>query len=417
MNDLPFRLLGGPYPHETNQIVVSFPHLGMVTDELNRLNLGHHVARTSSLLDLALVELANPLAAAASLRETAAVVGQQPSPEAAIGAVLDALRQLFRAKYAGWAPPMGKNRTVGRLHGVQAVIHSGGGDPTALKAPLTSTPRPAGPGQGVRVGVLDTGLYAQPWLAGGWAAQYSDRLSTAATHEFPAGHATFVTGLILSQAAGATVEVHKVLGENGTAESWEVAEEIVRAGRSGLDVLNLSFACYTENGEPPLVLATAVDRIDSDVVVVAAAGNHGDVSGDDTADAALRPQAVKPAWPAALDDVIAVGAVTKEGQRAPFSPNAPWIDVHAEGVDVRSTYLEKAVGGPNSSPKTFPGGWAEWKGTSFAAALVSGAVAAATEPQRVSAADAARNLLSTLRHDGSAPVGDTQAKWLRLPLW
>src|SRR5206468_3690773 len=77
---------------------------------------------------------------------------------------------------------------------------------------------------------------------------------------------------------GATVDVRRVLDEHGQAESWTVANEIVRFGSSGLDVLNLSFVCYTEDGQPPLVLATAVDRLPSELVVVAAAGNHGDVA-------------------------------------------------------------------------------------------------------------------------------------------
>ena len=136
-------------------------------------------------------------------------------------------------------------------------------------------PRAAGPGRGVRIGVLDTRLYPQPWLAGGWAARYSDTLTDFSQTLTAEGHATFVTGLILRQAPGATVEVRGVLDEDGTAYSWDVAKAMVEFGRSGLDILNLSFSCYTEDGEPPLVLSAAVDRLPQDVVVVAAAGNHG----------------------------------------------------------------------------------------------------------------------------------------------
>src|SRR5205823_5768473 len=50
---------------------------------------------------------------------------------------------------------------------------------------------------------------------------------------------------------------------------------IVEFGRTGMDILNLSFACYTEDGQPPLALSTAIARLDPNIVVVAAAGNHG----------------------------------------------------------------------------------------------------------------------------------------------
>lgn len=416
MNDSDRRLYGGPYAHDENQIVVGLPHLKLVLDELRDVGVAHKVVRTSSLLDLALVELPRSDLAADALVPYARGLGPR-LPSDRIGVVLDGLRGRFGTRYAGWSPTLGKNRTVGQLHGAQEVIHSGG-DPVALGAPLAPPARSTGPGRGVRVGLLDTGLFCQPWLSGGWSARYSDQLSSDRVHPFAAGHATFVAGLILSQAGGATVECRRVFEDKGTAESWTVGEEIVRMGRSGLDVLNLSFACYTEDGQPPLVLATAVDRIDPDVVVVAAAGNHGDVRDRCGSGDLPGPQSTKPAWPAALDDVVAVGAADADGRRrAHFSPDAPWVDVHAAGVDVRSTYLDQASDRPGGRPRSFPGGWARWNGTSFAAGLVSGAVAASTEPGRVPASDSAQELLGALRTDGPAPLDDTEAPFLRLPLW
>ena len=58
-----------------------------------------------------------------------------------------------------------------------------------------------------------------------------------------------------------TVDVRGVLSDvDGESDSWTVAKEIVALGRDHVDVLNLSFVCYTEDGQPPLVLATAIDR-------------------------------------------------------------------------------------------------------------------------------------------------------------
>lgn len=398
------RSPGGPNRPLDNQIVVGLSQLGLVDRELDDRDVAHRVVKKSGLLDLALVEITNPRAAADRLRIPEAAP-HSPAPTDAVGEVLLALRQRFGRRYAGWTPVLGRNRAVEQFHGAQEVIH-GGGDPVALAEPLALPSRSTGPGRDVRVGLLDTGLFLQPWLAGAWSARYADRLPPQDRFPYAAGHATFVAGLILSQAPGATVEARRVFDDDGVADSWTVGEEIVRMGRSGIDVLNLSFACYTDDGRPPFVLATAVDRIDPDVVVVAAAGNQP----------VTEPATpLRPAWPAALDDVLAVGAVDARGRRAAFSPNGPWVDVHAAGVGVRSTYLEEASDPAEGRATRFPGGWAQWSGTSFAAGLVSGAVAAGTTPGRVTAREAAQDLLAAVRTDPT--VDDTGAGTLRLPLW
>jgi subtilisin family serine protease len=199
-----------------------------------------------------------------------------------------------------------------------------------------------------------------------------------------AGHATFIAGLVLQEAPGCVVVAHRVLSDQGLADSWAVAQEIVEHGREGLDVLNLSLFCHTDDGRPPLVLARAIERLPSETVVVAAAGNHDP---DDEGSADPRP----PAWPAALDGVVAVGA-TDGGKEASFSPRGvPWVDVLAPGVDRVSTYLRGTVTFDNEATDEFEG-LARWSGTSFAAASVSGAIAARTEPGRTSAREAWESL-------------------------
>jgi len=118
--------------------------------------------------------------------------------------------------------------------------------------------------------------------------------------------------------------------------------------------------------------------------VVAAAGNHGEPHA--ATDGRPAPNAAL--FPAALDNVIAVGALDGTGAAA-FTPRgagqadtAPWINVFAPGVDVVSTYLgdgapervlvENADG--SRSPVEFSG-WAAWSGTSFATGEITGAVA------------------------------------------
>lgn len=64
-----------------------------------------------------------------------------------------------------------------------------------------------------------------------------------------------------------------VEGANGRAIVKEHGEKV---GRSGVDIVNLSFACGISDGEPPPAIGTAIDLLDPEVVVVAAAGNHGE---------------------------------------------------------------------------------------------------------------------------------------------
>jgi len=394
--------------YAADELIVSSQHVGLIHQELTPAEADQDRTEVNPVLGLARVRLSTTATTGARL--VAEVRGRHPQekpPTDALDRVLWGLRHVFGDRFAGWAPPMGKNRFVGRVHGVGEISHGGGGDPVPTADPRPGA-RASGPGRGVRVGVLDTSLYPQPWLAGGWVARFSDRLGTEAP-VYADGHATFVTGLVLSQAPGATVEVRGVLKDQGQADSWTVAEEIVRFGATGLDVLNLSFVCYTSDGQPPLVLSTALDRLPPDLVVVAAAGNHGDLRGRGRHEA--RPQAGLAGGPRRRDRGR---GVSKAGQLAPFSPAAPWVDILAPGVALRSTYLPSARADADGEPTAF-NSWARWSGTSFAAALVSGAIAAGTVPGYVTARAAAQDIFDAVK---STPQDSaTLAPLLPLTTW
>ena len=370
----------------TADLIVALEHVDEVARTLDGFGVGVADLERSEGLGLARVELRDDRAAAAALR--AAVLGEfqargRPDPgwtaTTDMDLVLATLRSSFAERYAGWTPTLGKNRLVGHVVGGGGTISHGGG-PGLRATDVRPAHRGQAPGQGVKVGVLDSSISAHPWLAGGWIGSYNDVLGSVGEPHAVAGHATFVTGLVLSQAPGSVVKASHALSDvNGEADSWTVAKEIVALGRDDVDVLNLSFVCYTEDGQPPLVLATAIDRLDARTVVVAAAGNHGD-----PATAATPDDCRKPAWPAALDDVIAVGAAHPGGEAAVFTPaDAAWIDVLAPGVDVVSTYLTGRVDlRHEAATPAFEhfDGFAVWSGTSFSSALVSGAIAARTRP-------------------------------------
>ncbi|MCZ2860657.1 S8 family peptidase [Blastococcus sp. VKM Ac-2987] len=392
-------------------IIVALEHADTVAGRLH--HLGVPMEERQDDADLGLARL--PLPADAVGRAATAVVeaghAEEEAAKRTFGADLDrllwGLRQLFAAEYAGWTPTLGKNRLVGNVVGGGRISHGGGNDPRPAEAPAEARFSQDRLGPAPRIGVLDTGVDPQVALAGGWVGGARDVLPVRSRHAAVAGHGTFVTGLVRHAAPGCLVHVRQVLSdETGDADAWTVAQQIVALGRTGLDVLNLSIVCFTDDGRPPLVLATAVDRLDPDVVVVAAAGNHGAVG-----EVGSRIRRA-PAWPAALDDVVAVGAADDTGVAAPITPTrAPWIDVLAPGMDVRSTYLTGRVqldlSGAPATERTFDG-YARWNGSSFAAALVGGAIAARTVPGRVPARQAWQQLRHTAvaSEDGGPPFLD-----------
>ncbi|MDI6104931.1 S8/S53 family peptidase [Actinoplanes sp. NEAU-A12] len=402
------------FPVEPTHLVVAQPHLGPLLTALDeaRERSGdtagpwYAAPRTSDVLGLALVPLPDPERVAAGLR-TWVSPGRPAEPEQggpALDRVLRHLRAGFASRYFGWTPLLGKNRLVGRIHGPRRpsgvsgageVSHGGGGAPRAITPPSWATGRTAVTPGGVTVGLVDTAMVNHDYLAGAWTGPFA-----AAAEGRPAdaegGHATFIAGLIHRHAPAATVRVHPVLDGAGDADVWTAAHRIVEAGRAGADVLNLSFVCYTEDGGGPLVLATALERLGRDTVVVAAAGNHGHLKDG---------QDHRPAFPAAFPNVIAVGATD-----APYSAKGPWITVLAPGTDLESTYLSGAVSvweDPDGEGPAPAGrhdqifhGYARWSGTSFAAAVVSAMIADRTVPGRVRAAEASARLLGPALLEG-----------------
>jgi subtilisin family serine protease len=338
--------------------------------------------KTSERLGLTLLsfeKLADPVEASLPRVEGA-------RPDDLVGRVLSAIKGKISE---GEPPTIGRNRLVGHVDGTNGnVIVKDANDPQPVNpnefAPLAEseqlgsrpTARP-----GIKVAIIDTTLRPHPFLAKKDVTPPPERFEVGVKYPFRAGHGTFVTGLIVGEAPFAAVTVEGTLDKDGRASSWDVAEAILKCADEGAQIINLSLACYTFDGVAPLVFAQAISRLPADTLVIAAAGNMANQHPPAKYRYLVPDLSQAPAWPAALPTVVAVGAAMGPNyrRRAPFSPNAPWVNVLAPGVDVVSI-LPEGVGEP-LIPAT---GYAQWSGTSFSAAEITGAVAERAATQSLS---------------------------------
>ncbi|WP_326642531.1 S8/S53 family peptidase [Streptosporangium sp. NBC_01755] len=242
-------------------------------------------------------------------------------------------------------------------------LYFGGPASRPFPSPALPMPEPAADGPAttaVTVALADTGLASHPWWRkspwfleqGQDSAEVPDSDGDGEL-DLQAGHGTFITGLLLRSAPAARPLPIRMLSGHGIGDEAGLLHVLERLRAEPPRVLNLSFGGHTfDDGPSPLVEAALAEL--AGTVTVACAGNTA---------------SDRPFWPAASPRVIAVGALdAAERDRAPFSAYGPWVDACARGEWLSSTFLEHGA---------FRG-YACWSGTSFAAALVSGAIAAAS---------------------------------------
>jgi subtilisin family serine protease len=182
------------------------------------------------------------------------------------------------------------------------------------------------------------------------------------------GHGTFVAGVARGQAPGAGVQVSGdlVIG-GGVLETTIVANLMnLLANFPAVTVVNLSAGGYTRHDFVPLSFTVLdLDKVYGDVPLVAAAGN----------DATHRKF-----WPAAFHWVVGVGALgADQRDRAWFSNYGRWVNVYALGeglVNAYATGVYTYQEPPKRPHQQIFNGMARWSGTSVAAPLVAGQIAA-----------------------------------------
>ncbi|MCX7641534.1 MAG: S8 family serine peptidase [Elusimicrobiales bacterium] len=154
------------------------------------------------------------------------------------------------------------------------------------------------------------------------------------------GHGTHCAGIIAAEIdngigiAGVLNSVSimplKVLDKNGVGFYSDIAEAIIYAADQGANVINLSLGGMEQSH----FLQEAIDyAYEKGCIIIAAAGNLGNST---------------PIYPAALQNVIAVGATDENDFRWYMSSFGNYLDIVAPGVNILSTYLgntyKKATG-------------------------------------------------------------------------
>lgn len=224
-------------------------------------------------------------------------------------------------------------------------------------------------GENVRIAVIDTGIDdTNPALSGVIAQQFD------AMPDVPIkarDHGTSVDGLIAGvgalegMAPGAKI-YHARAFEGGKSTMDVILAALDWAADQNVRIINMSFV-----GPKNELLGTACQNARAQgIVLVAAAGNNG-------------PKAPY-GYPAAFDSVIAVTATDAKDQLMPQANRGPYVFISAPGVEM------VAPSGAGSDVVT---------GTSFAAAIVTGAIANLLHAAPDSTADWVEKALSTTARD------------------
>jgi len=204
----------------------------------------------------------------------------------------------------------------------------------------------------VIVAVIDSGAcFDHPDMAGRYLNNGYDFIDNDSTPQDEFGHGCGVSGIIAANvddgiglagiAPNAKIMPLRVLNASGIGTYSDVAAALIYAADNGADIINLSLGGTNSSRVLHDAVKYAAER---GVQLVGASGNSG---------------ASQPLYPANYSEVIAVGAVDRDGNTASFSNGG--VSTLAPGVDVPVLRLNA--------------GYDRISGTSFAAPHIAGMLA------------------------------------------
>lgn len=210
-------------------------------------------------------------------------------------------------------------------------------------------------GEGVKIGVLDTGLPNHNDL-NHKIVNYKNFTSSKTVEDIE-GHSSSVCGIIAaerSNGSGVTgiaplssLYVGKVLTDKGVGNDKWLSEGILWCIEQGCHIINMSVGAPASAAKKFKRTKEAIKLAnEKGVILFAAAGNDGSHKID---------------IPARWNQVFCIVAIDREKERAYFSNSGPEVDFSALGVDVVSTYLDQQ--------------YASVSGTSFACPVATGIAA------------------------------------------
>ena len=222
--------------------------------------------------------------------------------------------------------------------------------------PLTSsyTYNGAQNGAGVKVYIVDTGVYAEASQLAGRILPGYDAITSGGTAGDCHGHGTHVAanvaGKTVGIAPGASIVPVRVIGCTGNSVGNSIINGLAWvlsdiAANPGPAVVNISLGTTAS-----VALDNAVTNIiDAGIPVVVAAGNSSSDACEES--------------PGRVSDAITVAASSKTDQHATFSNFGPCVDIYAPGVNIWS------------ASNTSPTGGSIMSGTSMSAPHVAGVIA------------------------------------------
>lgn len=228
-------------------------------------------------------------------------------------------------------------------------------------------------GKDVTIAVIDTGIVDHQALPAN--IRHFDLVEQDGNSAEPHGHGTAVASLIAGTneitpgvaPASNLIDV-RVADSEGNSSSFQLAEGIVLAADQGADVINVSMGSL---GNSPIVKNAVEYAYENGSVVVASSGNEG---------------LTQPSFPAAYEQVYAVGAVDREGALVDFSNTGENLDLTAPGLEVYAAWTDDR--------------YIEFSGTSASAPYVSAAIATAMSEFNLTATQAANYVLNYTNEAG-----------------